>query len=314
MPKQVNFLFNTESSDLLRLGDTFLAEYNYAAAQQCFEACDPRDISDRRDLLARTSLLEGWKHKDPLQLALNVDVLFSLSGLIKKYGLQGQLFVGAYGMASFNRTLGFLSDSRLQMLSEKYSHLLPISAWQWNLEIIVWAIKHALHLPGDFVELGVFKGHTTRIMADYFDFSMIQKQWFLYDTFDGIPEDQIDSDHWRSANEVYKGTFSFEDVANTFSSFENISVIKGRVPDILEQVCPSQISFLHIDMNNATAETEALKFLYEDRIVPGGAIIFDDYGWKVAEAQHVAANHWASDKGLKILELPTGQGLLVKPA
>lgn len=313
MPEQINLVVNKDSKDLLSVGDAFLREYNFAVAQKCFEAFEPSDINDRRDVLARTLLLEGWQHKDRTQLSYSVDVLLSLSGLIKKYGLRGQLFVGGFGLISMNRTLGFLTDPRLLMLSEKYSHLLPISAWHWNLETVVWAISHALHLPGDFVELGVFKGHTSRIMADYFDFSAIPKKWYLYDTFDGIPDDQIDTDHWRTANQVYKGTFSFEEVSNTFSDCENMTVIKGRVPDILKDVCPSQISFLHVDMNNVEAEIEALKFLYDDRIVPGGVIIFDDYGWAVAEAQHIAANQWADSKGLKILELPSGQGLLMKP-
>jgi hypothetical protein len=313
---QISAVFNTDGKELMLVGDAFLAAHDYGAALNCYKACTPNIIQDQMDLLARTSLLEGWQDKSTLQLAVNADVLLALSAILKRYRYDGvgQVFVGASGIASYGRTAGFLKDARLRELSEKYSHLMPLPGWQWNLETVVWAIRHALQLPGDFAELGVFKGHTSITMADYFDFSVIPKRWYLYDTFDGIPDDQIDSDSWKVANQVYKGTYSFEQVSDTFSSFENISVIKGRVPDILEETCPSQISFLHVDLNNASAEREALEFLYDDHIVPGGVIIFDDYGWTVSEAQYIALNQWADGKGLKILELPTGQGLLMKPA
>jgi predicted O-methyltransferase YrrM len=92
----------------------------------------------------------------------------------------------------------------------------------------------------------------------------------------------------------------------------NIQVIKGRVPEILREGCPDQIAFLHIDMNSAVAEIAALDFLY-DRITPGGVIVFDDFGWFSAVEQHHAERRWMTARGLHILEMPTGQGLFVKP-
>lgn len=313
MSKKIHIGIDSEKNDLLYIGDSYLARYDFQNALNCYKNCSAADPLVQKDLLARTSLLEGWQNKSISLLKRDTDILLSVSKILQDHPLAGQLFVGAVGIVSYGRTVGLLKDERLRMVSEKHSHLSPIHGWQWNLETVVWAIKHALHLPGDFVELGTFKGHTARVMVDYFDFAVIPKKWYLYDTFDGIPDDQIDSDHWRQANRIYKGTFSFEEVSDAFSSFENVSVVKGRVPEILKEVCPEQISFLHVDLNNATAERQALDFLYDGYLVPGGVIIFDDYGFSVAEAQQVAADEWADTKGLKILELPTGQGLLLKP-
>jgi len=49
-----------------------------------------------------------------------------------------------------------------------------------------------------------------------------------------------------------------------------------------------------------------------DRVSPGGLVVFDDYGWSGYAAQKVAEDAFMRQRGHSILELPTGQGLLIK--
>ena len=222
-----------------------------------------------------------------------------------------EAFVGE-ALATWNKTLPFYDDPRFVELADKHSHLLPLPNWHWNLQTVLWAVRRAKMLEGDLVELGVFKGHTTLFCADYVEFAGWPKRWFLYDTFEGIPDDQLDPGWAQLNTEVYKGAFSFEEVRDRFAAFPNIEVVKGRVPEVLVGSAPERIAFLHVDLNNSAAEIAALDTLY-DRVVPGGVIVFDDYGWMAARAQHDAENAWFAARGLQILPLPTGQGFFVKP-
>ena len=47
--------------------------------------------------------------------------------------------------------------------------------------------------------------------------------------------------------------------------------------------------------------------------MPGGIILLDDYGWRDHEAQKSGWDEFARDRGVQILTMPTGQGLLIKP-
>ena len=48
------------------------------------------------------------------------------------------------------------------------------------------------------------------------------------------------------------------------------------------------------------------------KLVPGGIIILDDYGYGNNQDQKWAHDTWAASKRIKILSLPTGQGLIIK--
>jgi predicted O-methyltransferase YrrM len=96
-----------------------------------------------------------------------------------------------------------------------------------------------------------------------------------------------------------------------FKGLDNVRIVQGEVPKSLAGTAPETIAFLHIDMNNAAAEVGALDALW-DRVVPGGAVVFDDYGWNGYTPQKEAEDAFLAARGYSVLELPTGQGLVIK--
>ncbi len=238
-----------------------------------------------------------------------LDVLQTLETALPGQGV----FVGD-GIATWMKHPDFVSDPAFMELAAKDVDIAPagVSSWHWNLQTMRWAAQQARDLPGDFVELGVYKGHTTKFLADYLDFAGWPKRWWLYDTFEGIPRDQADPGREHLTAAVYGEPFSFEEVRDRFAAYGNIDVIRGRVPEVLETTSPEVISLMHIDLNNATAEIAALDTLYP-RLSPGGVIVFDDYGWSASHNQAKAEAEWFASRGLAIFSLPSGQGLHVKP-
>ena len=285
---------------LVRLGDEAIRAGEYRLARTLFQsawAASPNiPTASRLGLLQTLNLAETPKLFDVLQAA-------EAAGI--------NAFVGS-GLATWHKMVPGMEDVRFRELVDRHAKLLPLANWHWNLGVVVWAVRQARHLPGDFVELGVFRGHTTLFVAEYLDFADWPKRWRLYDTFAGIPEDQLDPG-WENANADAYSSYGYEEVRARFAHFPNIEVIQGRVPEILAERPPGQIAFLHVDLTNTVAEIAALDALY-DQITPGGVIVFDDFCWSVAKAQYAAEKAWFERRGLSVLALPTGQGLFVKPA
>ena len=80
----------------------------------------------------------------------------------------------------------------------------------------------------------------------------------------------------------------------------------------LPQVDAEKIAFLSLDMNTRDPEIAAAECFW-DRLVSGAAIVLDDYGWRKHVEQKRAFDEFARKRGVQVLSLPTGQGLILKP-
>lgn len=188
----------------------------------------------------------------------------------------------------------------------------------WRLNTLVWAARTAVHTPGDFVECGVYKGDMSWVVTELVDLAGANRTFYLYDTFEGFSPQYSSADDFPLApqffdiaNQGYNLPQLYDSVCRRFSNKSYVRVIKGVVPDILRDISPEQNAFMHIDMNSFTPEVRALELLFE-RVSLGGVVIFDDYGWILHKKQKDAEDRFMSDRGQEILELATGQGLLIK--
>lgn len=182
--------------------------------------------------------------------------------------------------------------------------------------ISCWAAKYAMKLDGDFVECGVGKGLLSKAICNYLDFENSSKKFYLFDTFEGIPiEDALDIQEKTNIEFLNKTHFNsdyFEKVCATFAEYQNVVLIKGRVPLTFSAVELQKVAYISIDMNNAIAEIAAIEYLWK-RLVIGGIVVLDDYAYGPEFLiQKDAWDKFAKKIGFDVLTLPTGQGLIIK--
>ncbi|MEE8141803.1 MAG: TylF/MycF/NovP-related O-methyltransferase [Planctomycetota bacterium] len=183
---------------------------------------------------------------------------------------------------------------------------------QWRAYIACWAAAKGRRLEGDFVECGVNRGLLARTIIHYVDFERLPKTFYLLDTFHGlVPEQVTDEERKRGVDTHYYGD-CYEQVEETFGRFINVVLVKGAVPATLTQVPSEKVSYLSIDMNCAAPEIAAADFFW-GKLVSGAVMVLDDYGWPNRDVQKKEFNKFAEERGVQILALPTGQGLIFKP-
>lgn len=229
-------------------------------------------------------------------------------------------------LLTLDKSMGFWKDEKFKTAYEQikgshtYDQYGDNDTIAWRLHTLVWAARSALKLEGDFVECGVFKGDFSWVITQTTDFLTSGKQFFLYDTFEGLSEkysspEDFDNDlgFWKLSKEAYQVTDLYDSVCKRFRGMGQVKIIKGVLPDSLGKDAPAKIAFLHLDLNSHRAEIGVLEALF-DRVVPGGVIVFDDYGWKLFYKQKDAEDLFMKKRGHDILELPTGQGLVIKKA
>lgn len=126
-------------------------------------------------------------------------------------------------------------------------------------------------IPGDFVELGVYKGNSAKILKHYT--SQHGRRLFLFDTYEGFDRKDlvgIDSDQ---PEEAFTGT-SLERI-KAFVGAEDTEFVKGYFPDSVGDRT-FQVAFLHIDCDLYEPALAALNVFY-GQMSPGGMIVVHDY-------------------------------------
>jgi hypothetical protein len=206
----------------------------------------------------------------------------------------------------------FLQD---ELFQRSYAAGKATGSWwnydlQWRAYVVCWAAMHGKPIDGDFVECGVHKGGYSRMLAEYIGLGQLpHKKLYLFDTYTGIPERHLDSPSAKAFASIYGD--SCEGVLQTFAGYSNAVVVQGIVPDVLREVDIERVCYLSIDLNCVGPSVAATDYFWP-RMSRGAAIVLDDYNFRFFADQKAALDAWAAKTGVRILSLPTGQGLVIK--
>ena len=205
----------------------------------------------------------------------------------------------------------FVNDERFMKayLAGKATNSWGGAGFRWQAFTIAWAANKCASLDGDFVECGVNRGGSAMVAAMYVGFEKLNKTFYLLDTYNGL--DERYTGKGESLRKYYYSE-CYEDVKETFRNFPNVKLVRGSVPDTLEQVTSNKICYLSIDMNTKIPEIAAAEYFW-DKLVSGAVMVLDDYGWTRHIDQKLAFDQFAAERGVQVLALPTGQGLIFKP-
>lgn len=188
----------------------------------------------------------------------------------------------------------------------------------WRLHTICWAAKQGLALQGDFIEFGVNNGFFAETLVQYTNFSQYDRKLYLVDTFEGM-QGELLSNRELSLTDFDKGNYNhdthdwYPQVRKRFEPYPNVEVVKGAVPGILASLEHiERLAYVSIDMNCTVPEIAAAEFCW-DRMPTGAVIVLDDYGFTKHTEQRDAFDAFTKEKGIEVMLLATGQGIIVKP-
>lgn len=161
-------------------------------------------------------------------------------------------------------------------------------------------------------EVGVYKGGTSYFIASIANQLEMSIRHFCFDTFEGHAVEDINKTIETSHMPNMFGDTSFESVKDYLAPFENVKVYKGRIQDSAHVLKDSLMHFVHLDMDIYEPTLFALQF-FNDRMVCGGVILLDDYGFETCPGIEKAVNEFLSvHKNYFSTALLSGQFILVK--
>jgi O-methyltransferase len=127
-------------------------------------------------------------------------------------------------------------------------------------------VRETNSLKEPIAEIGVFEGASALIIREETD-----RELYLYDTFEGFPDQLDKSDSPRYFVGDCKG--SLELVEELFENDENTHVIQGTFP---KTAIDKKYSFVHLDVDIYKSTKDALLYCLP-KMEKGGIILIHDY-------------------------------------
>jgi O-methyltransferase len=165
---------------------------------------------------------------------------------------------------------------------------------------------------GEWWECGVYKGGTAMLLA-----AMIERvtpddtnksdpiTLRLFDTFAGMPETDAARDVHR------RGDFADTDERAVRARVPQpfVRLHAGLIPQSFEGLERARVALAHVDVDIYSSVTDCCRFIYP-RMLGGGFMIFDDYGFDTCPGARQAVDEFFEAKPEVPFVLPTGQALV----
>lgn len=188
-----------------------------------------------------------------------------------------------------------------------------------------YVVQH--NIPGDIVECGVWRGGSMQAAArTLLAAGDKDRHLYLFDTFEGMPpptDKDLRRDGEPAADLLARqgkerpiwAVATLEDVQKGFSQVpypeDRVHYVQGLVEETVPEKAPEQIAILRLDTDWYASTRHELEHLYP-RLVSGGVLLIDDYGWWQGSRQ--AVDEFLEKTGARLLLLRMDEGrIAVKP-
>ncbi|MCB9111295.1 MAG: class I SAM-dependent methyltransferase [Anaerolineales bacterium] len=210
------------------------------------------------------------------------------------------------------RTLAVFGDVATKVIQDKHTYL-----YYDRLFTIYQSLQNFASLAHvdsiNTAELGVYRGGGSYFIASVSEKMGLSVNHYCFDTFEGHSAEDVNGYLEPSQKPGSFDNTNYEDVKEYLRDFLNISIYKGRFQDTCNNLNDKMFSFVHLDMDIYNPTAFALDY-FTDRMVRGGVILLDDYGFFSCPGIEKAVTEFMSKNASKYFGIPllTGQFILIR--
>jgi O-methyltransferase len=161
------------------------------------------------------------------------------------------------------------------------------------------------------IEVGVWRGGSGCLIARRAQQNCAGSTVYLCDTFEGVVKAGLRDNEYVGGEHSDTSSARVHDLAQHLK-LENVMVVEGTFPDETgDRIDSSSFRLAHIDVDVYESARDSFGWIW-DRLVPGGVVVFDDYGFYSCEGVTRFVNEAARRPDLFFFHNLNGHGVLVK--
>ncbi|NTY37441.1 TylF/MycF/NovP-related O-methyltransferase [Burkholderia diffusa] len=162
---------------------------------------------------------------------------------------------------------------------------------------------HCRSLDGDVAEVGSYRGGSAYLLATGSACPV-----HVFDTFTGMPPTDPERDIFREGD---FGDTSLDDVSEFLAGLPHVTLYPGVFPHTAGPVAARSFRLVHVDVDIYRSVLDCCEFFYP-RMVPGGILVFDDYGYLKCPGARLAVDQFFRDLPETPLYTPNGQAIVCR--
>lgn len=177
-----------------------------------------------------------------------------------------------------------------------------------SLELISREV-YERQIEGAVAELGVYQGGFAKIINELF----YDRKIYLFDTFEGFTDKDVEYDDKHGFCKTQKGRFSDTNVNIVLDQMkykENCIIKKGYFPDTTDGLENEVFAFVSIDADLYKPIYDGLNFFY-DKLSKGGYIMVHDYNHSLYKGVKEAVRKFCNERRINFFPLSDYQGSAV---
>ena len=176
----------------------------------------------------------------------------------------------------------------------------------------LWMLVGELrHLEGDILEVGTWRGGSGVLMAQQCRRLRLGASVILCDTFHGVPKAGAGDTDYSGGEHADASAAGVRELGRR-AGVDDLHILEGVFPEETSgTIAERRFRLCHIDVDVYRSAKDVLEWVWP-RLVPGGVVVFDDYGFKGCEgvARVVEEQRGQADR-LTIYNL-NGHALVIK--
>ena len=172
-------------------------------------------------------------------------------------------------------------------------------------------IEQTAHLPGDILEVGVWRGGTGCLMARRVQMLGSQAKVVLCDTFSGVVKAGAKDGAYRGGEHADTSLDIVNDLASRMG-LANVETLIGIFPEETgERIADRRFALCHIDVDVYQSGLDVLEWVWP-RMPVGGVVVYDDYGFATCDGITRLVNERYVQRGAVTLHNLNGHAVVIK--
>jgi len=181
-------------------------------------------------------------------------------------------------------------------------------------------------LDGDTAEAGCLFGLSSFLMCGYErqrNASFTGKGHHVFDSFIGFSAPAKEDIREDIKNPIIDNLLKEQEqggrrqrsflkrTKRTLSEFPDIQYNVGWIPKVFENIPDRKYRFVHVDVDLYEPTYASFEYFYP-RLVSGGVIVCDDYGFVSWAGAKAAVDKYCTAKNISVIKLTTGNAAIIK--